>query len=169
MRSAPTPPRSIAVMLRSHSSSHNNSNSRCRSEIRCRTCRNSLVNSPKVRFVFPPGRIACSFVRDSPRCLHSTVLTVMLLPSCSWQTHVQLPRVESESQSSRLRPAEVRRIFALNACYPLFSSPSHLCGPRAREGRWRRGNITLTYSLVHSYANFLQEHPKHIIIIWHKH
>jgi hypothetical protein len=63
-----------------------------------------------------------------------TVLTVMLLPSCSWQTHVQLPRVESESQSSRFRPAEVRRIFALSACYRLSPSPSHLRGLRARRG-----------------------------------
>ena len=72
----------------------------------------------------------CSGIRLAAR----TVLTMMLLPSCSWQTHVQLPRVESESQSSRFRPAEVRGIFPLSVCYSSSPSPSHLCGPRAKEG-----------------------------------
>jgi hypothetical protein len=119
MRSAPIR-RSIAVILCSNSN-NNSSNSRCHSGIRCRTCRNSLVNSPRVRFHFPPTSESV-LLRDSVlhrlwlcfgiRLAACTVLTVMLLPSCSWQTHVQLPRVESESQSSRFRSAEVRRIFA---------------------------------------------------------
>jgi hypothetical protein len=89
----------------------------------------------------------------------------MLLPYCSRRTHVQLPHIESESQSSRFRPAEVRKIFALSACYPISPSPSHLRGSRARE----RGNIRSTHSLVHSYANVLQEHLRQIIIIRHRH
>lgn len=122
MRSAPTR-RRLAVMLRSNS----NSNSHCRSGIRCRTCRNRLVNSLKVRFRFPPSRITCGFVPDSPpsRYLRSKVLTVLHLPSCSWQTHIHLPGVESESQSPRFRSAEVRRVFNPPLVPPLPDSFTH--------------------------------------------
>lgn len=120
MRSAPTR-RRLAVMLRS------NSNSRCRSGIPCRTCRNRLVNSPKVRFRLPPRHILCGFVPDSPpsRCFRSKVLTVIHLPCCSWQTHVHLPGVESESQSPRFRPAEVRGVLYPSASFPLPDSFTH--------------------------------------------
>jgi ferredoxin len=107
MRSAPTR-RLCAVMLRSNS----HSNSRCRSGTRCRTCRNSLVNSPKVRLVSLRVASLVAFFGIRLRIAACAVLTVMLLPSCSRQAHVQLPRVESESQSPRFRPAEVRGIFA---------------------------------------------------------
>jgi hypothetical protein len=64
-------------------------------------------------YVFVLHRLwLCSGVRLAAR----TVLTVMfLLLSCSRQTHVQLLRLESESQSSRFRSTEVRRMFI----YPL--------------------------------------------------
>jgi hypothetical protein len=132
MRSAITR-RSTAAILRS------NSNSRRSSGIRCRTCRNSLANSPKVRLLrFPSPRPGFA----SLACLHS-----LSQPSCSWQTHVQLLGVESESQSSRFRPAEVRRIFTPLRMLRPYLPPllRTLCRPRAGEGR---GNTTFTDSLI---------------------
>ena len=137
--SAPTR-RSIAVMLRSNSL-------RRRSGIRCRTCRNSLVKSLKVRFVFPsessspPWRsYTCTCTRTACviligiRLAACTVLTVMLFSPCSWQTHIQLVSVESKSQSSRIRPAAVRRIFPASPVIPSPRYPPYFRGPRATEG-----------------------------------
>ena len=106
-----------------------------------------------------------SLARDSPRCLNSALLRCFS-QNCSWKTHVHLSRVEGESQSSRFRSAEVRRIFALSSpvTLPISFAPPWATGKGCRRGR---GNITFTLSLVHSYANVLQEHPKRSII-WHR-
>ncbi len=158
MRSAPTR-RSIALILRSNSNSNSNSWSRS-SVIRCRTCRNSLVNSRKVRsFPASPG-----LGRDSvPHHLwllgiHLTAFNLaycdtLSSPPCSWQTHVHFLRVEGESQSPRVRPAEVRTdLFPLRVLPP----PQ----PRAKGGG-RRGEHNV-HALTHmptSYRNTSNTSP----------
>jgi hypothetical protein len=72
-----------------------------------------------------------------------------LIPYCSWQTHVQLPRVQGESQSPRFRPAEVRGIFRLLLPLPV-PSPSHLRRATGKGRRWGRGNITSAHALNRS-------------------
>jgi hypothetical protein len=89
-----------------------------------------------------------SLVRDSPRCLNSALLTYFS-QYCSWKTHVHLSRVEGESQSSRLRSAEVRRIFAPLRLL-LSPSPSHLRGPRERAADGGGGT---SRSRAHSFSH----------------
>jgi hypothetical protein len=79
-------------------------------------------------------RLAASTVQYSTYCGAS--------PSCSWQTHVQLSRVESETKFKISTDRGTQDLCPLRLLPPLFASQ----WATSKGGRWGRGNITFTHS-----------------------
>lgn len=106
----------------------------------------------------PASLVALFWIRLAASTVQYSTLVVLIPgPSCSWQNHVQLSRVESESRSSRFRQTEVHRIFALSG-RPVTSFRISVGHEQGRE-MWE-GNIT--HSFTHtptSYRNIPKISP----------